>query len=105
MHLLLLPHTTMASILIALLNAESILSATPINMKLISIDINSFISPHFIIFISSLKFIQYFHINIVLSFLNKLLQLSRKTLILKLLLKVYLHCKNNYTKQILDYNL
>lgn len=105
MHLLLLPHTTMASILIALLNAESILFATPINMKLISIDINSFISPHFIIFISSLKFIQYFHINIVLSFLNKLLQLSRKTLILKLLLKVYLHCKNNYTKQILDYNL
>lgn len=105
MHLLLLPHTTMASILIALLNAESILSATPINMKLISIDINSFISPPFIIFISSLKFIPYFHINIVLSFLNKLLQLSRKTLILKLLLKVYLHCKNNYTKQILDYNL
>lgn len=104
MHLLLLPHTTMASILIALLNAESILSATPINMKLISIDINSFISPPIISYFF-LNFIPYFHISIVLSFLNKLMQLSRKTLILKLLLLVYLHCKNNYTKHTLDYSL
>ena len=41
-----LPVTTIASMLIKLLNAESILSAMLINIKLIKIDINSFITYH-----------------------------------------------------------